>query len=727
MTWNRKQRQYLEYVPASYDPNTPTPVIFCYHGVGKTMEYVFETSRFYRIADQHGWILITPQALDYNIPLGLTSYNMGSTWDAGVSATVGLTGWVHVVLNEGVDDAGLSLAILDDLISNYNIDQNNIFCTGVSMGGFMSNRMAIEHGDRIKAIASVNGTIGNELTSSTPGRHISTMHIHGTADDTITYAEAGFPLMGSHISLGLGAEATVDYWRNFNQCSETYEHIQYPNTMNDGKTFEQFIYRDGINHTKTAFIKTTNGHHEWYYSPNNDIDYATEIYNFFVSCMETLPTVTTSDITDVQTATAIGGGNVTSDGNADITARGVCWSTAQNPTLDDAHTTDGTGAGSFTSTLAGLSPNTTYYVRAYATNSEGTAYGEEVSFATPCDSVTITLTADTTEVCLGDSVTLTVLGDVAAYEWSTGDTGETITVSPASTTTYVVTGIHSNSCHVTAFLAITVHEIPEITLSGDTAICSGNSATLTVSGATTYLWSTTDTAATISVATAGTYTVTATNPHNCSATDSITVTVTTLPEIVISGEDTVTLGESTTLSVESDPEWTYLWNTEETTSSITVTPEEETTYSVTVTAGLCDASAFFTVFVRTIDTIPTDTIPTDTIPTDTIPTDTIPTDTIPTDTIPTDTTGITWYQTTIQVYPNPTNGIVNILLTPETSTMAIEIQVFDMYGKLIETYHGASLQQQTRRIDLSRYSPGVYIIKAVSGRNTVGIAKVLKK
>jgi hypothetical protein len=76
------------------------------------------------------------------------------------------------------------------------------------------------------------------------------------------------------------------------------------------------------------------------------------------------------------------GGNVTADGGADITARGICWSTSQTPTISGNHTTDGTGTGSFTSTMTGLTPNTTYYVRAYATNSEGTAYGEVVSFTT---------------------------------------------------------------------------------------------------------------------------------------------------------------------------------------------------------------------------------------------------------------------------------------------------------------------------------------------------------
>ena len=74
---------------------------------------------------------------------------------------------------------------------------------------------------------------------------------------------------------------------------------------------------------------------------------------------------------------------MTNDGNATVTARGVCWSTSHNPTVSNSHTTDGSGTGSFTSSITGLSQNTTYYVRAYATNSVGTAYGNEVSFTTP--------------------------------------------------------------------------------------------------------------------------------------------------------------------------------------------------------------------------------------------------------------------------------------------------------------------------------------------------------
>ena len=95
--------------------------------------------------------------------------------------------------------------------------------------------------------------------------------------------------------------------------------------------------------------------------------------------LPTLVSVQASAITDVS---AISGGNISSDGGTTITARGVCWSTLPNPTVVNSKTTDGTGTGSFTSTITGLKVDSTYYVRAYATNSAGTAYGNQVSFTT---------------------------------------------------------------------------------------------------------------------------------------------------------------------------------------------------------------------------------------------------------------------------------------------------------------------------------------------------------
>lgn len=102
---------------------------------------------------------------------------------------------------------------------------------------------------------------------------------------------------------------------------------------------------------------------------------------------ETAPTVVTSSITNITEISATGGGNITSQGSFPVTARGACWSTSSNPTISDVHTSDGIGTGSFTSNITGLNSNTPYYVRVYATNSAGIAYGNEVSFTTTGDTV----------------------------------------------------------------------------------------------------------------------------------------------------------------------------------------------------------------------------------------------------------------------------------------------------------------------------------------------------
>lgn len=102
----------------------------------------------------------------------------------------------------------------------------------------------------------------------------------------------------------------------------------------------------------------------------------------FTTLSISVPGVTTASVTNIGNTTATGGGNVISDGGAPITERGICWSTSHNPTISGSHDNNGTGTGEFTVNIMGLTPNTTYYVKAYAINSQGPAYGEEVSFKT---------------------------------------------------------------------------------------------------------------------------------------------------------------------------------------------------------------------------------------------------------------------------------------------------------------------------------------------------------
>jgi hypothetical protein len=141
-------------------------------------------------------------------------------------------------------------------------------------------------------------------------------------------------------------------------------------------------------------------------------DYLTKFVTFYVRAVRAfpaapvLPALSTTAASAITSTTATSGGNILADGGAAVTARGVCWGTTTGPTTSSSKTIDGSGAGVFSSSITGLASGTTYYVRAYATNDAGTAYGNELSFTTSL-------------LVIGDSYQ----GGVVAYILQSGDTG----------------------------------------------------------------------------------------------------------------------------------------------------------------------------------------------------------------------------------------------------------------------------------------------------------------
>jgi hypothetical protein len=96
----------------------------------------------------------------------------------------------------------------------------------------------------------------------------------------------------------------------------------------------------------------------------------------------TVPKITTNTVTNITQTSAYCGGNITSDGGSEVTARGICWSTYANPLVSDYTSNEGTGTGGFGNMMTNLTPNTVYYVRAFAINSVGRSYGNEQTFKT---------------------------------------------------------------------------------------------------------------------------------------------------------------------------------------------------------------------------------------------------------------------------------------------------------------------------------------------------------
>ena len=142
------------------------------------------------------------------------------------------------------------------------------------------------------------------------------------------------------------------------------------------------LFRSGVFSTSlTSLAPNTTYHFRVYATNSAGTAYGNDL-NFTTAILAVLPTITTKAASLIKSSSVSSGGNISNDGGAAITARGVCWSTSANPDITGNHTTDGNGTGTFTSNVAGLAASTTYYVRAYATNNAGTAYGNQVSFTT---------------------------------------------------------------------------------------------------------------------------------------------------------------------------------------------------------------------------------------------------------------------------------------------------------------------------------------------------------
>lgn len=254
-TYGGVTRQYILYVPTSYTGAQPVPFVLALHGLGDNMNN-FKNINFKAVADTANFIVAFPQALVDNLT-GSTAWNSGA-------------GAFGVSLNANVDDVGFLNALIDTVAANYNVDQTRLYATGFSMGGFMSNRLACQLNNRIAAIASVSGTIGNVLNCQ-PARVIPVAHFHGTADGTVAYSGNQY---------GKDAEVSVMYWVKNDGCDTVPVIDSLPNTKNDGKSIIKYSYLNGKYGSEVELFKVVGGAHEWL-TAANDITYTVEIWRFF--------------------------------------------------------------------------------------------------------------------------------------------------------------------------------------------------------------------------------------------------------------------------------------------------------------------------------------------------------------------------------------------------------------------------------------------------------------
>ena len=187
-----------------------------------------------------------------------------------------------------------------------------------------------------------------------------------------------------------GYTSNGHYMVALEQADGLWELEKLINRGNTGDVFPGSTFKTSFNNSTTPNSKDYNSASTGVAVNNISVSGSTIYVNFETI---SLPTVTTTTATSITNTTASSGGNVTSDGGASVTARGVCWSTSSNPTTTNNYTTDGSGTGIFISSMIGLNASTLYHYRAYATNSAGTSYGNDLTFTTATTNEALTLTA----------------------------------------------------------------------------------------------------------------------------------------------------------------------------------------------------------------------------------------------------------------------------------------------------------------------------------------------
>ncbi len=247
-------REYIVYTPSDYDGNEPLPLLFCFHGFTSNANLLMIYSRFNNLAESENFIAVYPQGLLFN---GSTHWNVG-----------GFT------LGSNVDDVGFVDVLLDDLVSEYNIDESRVYSTGMSNGGYMSFLLACQMSDRITAVASVTGSMTPQTYDAcNPQRIVPVLQVHGDADGTVPYNGAFW---------SKSIDEVISYWSSHNNCDEEADlyNVNDSNSL-DGSTVEQFVYDQGSNCTSVIHFKVNGGDHDWPGAWGNmDINATNEVWNF---------------------------------------------------------------------------------------------------------------------------------------------------------------------------------------------------------------------------------------------------------------------------------------------------------------------------------------------------------------------------------------------------------------------------------------------------------------
>jgi len=256
-THNSIVRSYIVHLPTGYNASNQYPLVINMHGYTSNASQQQSYSQMNVVADTAKFIVVYPDGVN-------------NAWNAGYG------------LNSSIDDVGFISALIDTMKNNFSVNANKVFACGMSLGGFMSYRLACELENKIAAIASVTGLMSTGVASSCQNNcPIPVMDFHGTTDPTVNYnGGAGF----------ISADSVIKTWIAKDGCPQTPAATNIPDiNTTDGCTVTKYVYSPGQNFSEVIFFKITGGGHTWpgavpvpsSGNTNKDIKASGEIWNFF--------------------------------------------------------------------------------------------------------------------------------------------------------------------------------------------------------------------------------------------------------------------------------------------------------------------------------------------------------------------------------------------------------------------------------------------------------------
>lgn len=252
-----KDRHYWIYISPSYTASKPASIVVTLHGMGDNATN-FKNIGFNYIADTANIIVLVPDALVDGLT-GMTAWNS----QAGI-------GGVYYP-SADVNDIGFINAMVDSTQAQYAVNPAKIYVCGFSMGGFMTQKLALLSNEKFAAFASIAGTIGSGIEIPSAVRPLPMAHFHGTEDATVGYDTNTF---------GSNVKELIDYWVANNECDTTPTHTAFPDIYADGYTVDHFVYANGKKGTVVELFRINNAGHDWL-GMDNDIAYIVELWRFF--------------------------------------------------------------------------------------------------------------------------------------------------------------------------------------------------------------------------------------------------------------------------------------------------------------------------------------------------------------------------------------------------------------------------------------------------------------